>query len=313
MENKIKTKIAIGVPTYNDFRRVYNLLTSIFTFTPQDEINDCKIVVVDDGTPDEEVKSGLREVCRNFNVPLVEHDKNYGIPKAWNTLTNYFDAEIVVLLNDDIQVCEASWLKCMIYFLENNDKIGGVGWPLYHMAPDGELNPKLPKPNFDSQVALVGAPIGCSFAFKKNSYDLVSGGFPEQLFSFYEEILFGFELAKVGYGSYMLPYPAMEHWGSQTFSKNPELSIAKPNPEVLSMEKYKEIMLKRFPLSRIEPVPGFVYRMDYSRAVFALHFGVEDYWDAPQVEVHHRLVYALPARKIKWLDKNMIEREEEIR
>lgn len=192
MENKIKTKIVIGAPTYNDFRRINNLLTSIVTFTPQDELNECKIVIVDDGTPDEDMKSGLREVCKNFNVPLVEHDKNYGIPKAWNTLTNFYNAEIIVLLNDDIQICEASWLKCMIYFLENNDKIGGVGWPIIHMDPrTGTSSSNMFLPNLDGKPALVGAAIGCSFAFKKIVYDQIKDGFWELLTSFYEESVSG--------------------------------------------------------------------------------------------------------------------------
>lgn len=302
-------RISIGSPTYNDFQRINSLLTSIFTFTPKEELAECKFVVVDDGTPNEEVKEGLREVCRNFEVPLVEHDKNYGIPKAWNTLTKHYDSDFVILLNDDIQICEPNWLKCMIYFLENNEKIGAAGWSLFHMGPDGLPNPKLPKPDYDTKPALVGAPVGCAFSFKKSSYDLVLGGFPEQLPSFYEEIWYGFELAKIGYPSYMLSYPAMEHWGSQTFAKNPELSIAKPDPKVLSFEKYSEIMSKKYPLSIIEPIPGYVYRMDYSRVIFALHFGVDDYWENPQQTVHERYVYALQGRKIKWLDKNLEKRE----
>jgi len=310
---KERTKIVIGIPTYKDHQRVNNLLTSIFMLTPKEELAECKIVIVDDGTPDETIKEALREVCRKFEASLVEHDKNYGIPKAWNTLSNYFDSEIMILLNDDIQISEPNWLRCMLYFLENNEKIGAAGWPLFHMGPDGSANPKLPKPNYDSKPALVGAPVGCAFSFRKSSHNLVSGGFPEVLPSFYEEIWFGFELAKKGYGSYQLPYPAMEHWGSQTFSKNPELSIAKPNPEVLSFEKYSEIMSKRYPLSRIEPIPGFVYRMDYSRVIFALHFECDDYWENPQAEVHQRFVYALPTRKIKWLNKNLLENEAEIR
>ncbi len=306
---KKQTKISIGAPTYNDSQRINGLLTSIFTITSKEELEECKFVIVDDGTKKEETKEGLRKICEKFNVPLVEHDKNYGIPKAWNSLTNYYDSDFCILLNDDIQVSDPNWLKCMIYFLENNEKIGGVGWPLFHMGPDGSLNPEMSKPDYDVKPALVGAPVGCGFAFRKSSYDLVPGGFPEVLPSFYEEIWFGFELAKVGYGSYQLPYPAMEHWGSQTFAKNPELSIAKPNPEVLSMEKYKEIMFKKYPLSRVEPVSGFVYRMDYSRVVFALHFEVEDYWDSPQQAVHAKYVYSLQGRKLKWLNRSLEEKE----
>jgi GT2 family glycosyltransferase len=310
----MERKICLGAPTYNDYKRIQNLLSSIFTFTPKDQMDECNFVIVDDGTPNETMKQGLREVCGSFNIPLIEHDKNYGIPKAWNTLANYYSSAVyVILLNDDIQIFDPNWLKCMMYFLENNEKIGAVGWPLIHISPHtGQPNPQMPPPNYDTTPGRVGAPVGCSFAFKKESYDLVPGGFPECLPSFYEEIWFGFELARAGLPSYMMPFPALEHWGSQTFSKNAELSIAIPDSNILPMEKYKEIMSKKYPPERIEPVPGYVYRMDYSRVVFALHFECEDLIEQPQVEVHHRLVDVLPKQKIKWLDKNMQPQEQEL-
>lgn len=308
---KEKTKIAICAPTYKDHERIENLLSSIFAFTPQEELKECKFVIVDDGTPGGNV--GLREVCEKFGIPLVEHDKNYGIPKAWNTLSQYYDSQIIILLNDDIQVSDPNWLKCMMYFLENNDKIGAVGWPLIHINPNtGQPNPQMPPPNYDTTPGRVGAPVGCSFSMKKEVYNLVPGGFPESIISFYEEIWMGFELAKRGYSSFMIPAPAMEHWGSQTFGKNPELSITKPDPKVLSIEKYKEIMSKKYPPERIEPVPGYVYRMDIARVIFGLHFECEDLVEQPQVEVHHRLVDTLPKQKIKWLDKNLNPQEQEL-
>ena len=41
-------KVAIGIPTYNDFERVSNLLTSIFLYTPKQYCD--RIVVLDDGS-----------------------------------------------------------------------------------------------------------------------------------------------------------------------------------------------------------------------------------------------------------------------
>ena len=307
---KEKTKILIGAPTYNDFQRINNLLSSIFTFTPREQLAECKFVIVDDGTPDEAKKEGLREVCRKFDVPLVEHDKNYGIPKAWNSLAQFYDSKFLIIFNDDIQACEPNWLKCMMYFLENNENIGSVGWPLIHVDPNtGKPNPRMPLPNLDVNPGKVGSAVGCCFAVKRKMYDLVPGGFPEFLPSFYEELLFNFELAKRGFASFMLPYPAVEHYGSQTFAQNPELSISKPDPNILSMEKYKEIMSKKYPMERIEPKPGYVYRMDFSRVVFGLHFKCKDLIESPQIETHQRYVDILPKQKIKWLDKNLVPKE----
>ena len=290
-----KVKIAIGAPTYNSSNRIRDLLVSIKLYTDYPE-NEYKLIIVDDGTPNKETVQALRNVCNEFNVSLCEHTQNCGIPTSWNTLSRYYDAEYVVLFNDDIQICDPNWLKCMIYFLENNKNVGTVGYPLYHMNPQtGKKRADIPPPNMDTIPGVVGAPVGCAFAFKRSVFDEI-GGFWEDLVSFYEETDFGFECNKRGYRCYMLPYPPVEHWSSQTFGQNMELSIRKPNEDILPMHKYRKIMLKEYDEKRIEPVPGYVYRMDYSRVMFALKWECEDLIGQPQIEVHRRVVDVLPKR-----------------
>ena len=71
-----------------------------------------------------------------------------------------------------------------------------------------------------------------------------------------------------------------------------------------------EGLSQKFDEQRISPVPGYVYRMDYARVMFALKWNCKDLIGEPQVEVHRRVVDPLPKRKIKWLDKNMQPQEE---
>ncbi len=302
-------KISICAPTYNSSTRIRDLLTSIHLYTdyPKD---DYKIVIVDDGTPDKNVVGELRQICNEFNVPLCEHDKNYGIPASWNTLSRYYDADYVILFNDDVQVCDPNWITSMIYFLENNEKVGAVGYPLYHMNPQtSKMQLDISPPNLDSIPGVVGAPVGCAFAFKKSIFDEI-GGFWEDLISFYEETDFGFECNKRGYRCYMIPYPPAEHWSSQTFGQNTILSVRKPDNNILPMDKYRKIMSQKYDEERIEPTNGYVYRMDYSRVMFALKWKCKDLVSQPQVEVHRRLIDPMPKREVKWLDRNMKERKE---
>lgn len=303
-----RTKIMIGAPTYNSYTRIRDLLTSIQLYTNYNK-DDYKIVIVDDGTPDKNIVEQLRQICKDFNVSLIEHSENLGIPAAWNSLTRYYDCEYIILLNDDIQICDPNWLKCMIYFFENNENVGSVGYPLYHMnLVTRKMHPNFPSPNLDTVPGVVGAPVGCAFSFKRSIFDEVNG-FWSELFSFHEETDFGFECNRRGYRCYMLPYPPMEHWGSQTFSQNFILSIRKPDEDILPMEQYRKIMFQKYDEKRIEPIPGHVYRMDYSRVMFALKWGCKDLIDNPSIEVHRKLVDPIPKRKVKWLDKNMNEQE----
>ena len=306
-----KIKIGIGAPTYNSVSRLEQLLTSLEFY--KDTNYDYKIVILDDGTPDLNKRLEVKALAERFGVDFIQHEKNEGIPKSWNDLVRHFDSEISVLFNDDICVCDENWLKCIVYALENNEKVACVGGPLIQIdVMTGLPNKNYNLPDLENSVpGVAGAVVGCSFAFKRKAFDSVLG-FESSIKSFYEETDFGFKLIEKGYYSVMLPYPPFEHRGSQTFANNQILNIQHPDPILCSMEKYKEIMSKKYPIERIEPIPGFVYRMDYSRVLFSLKWGCEDFWDKPQCEVHSRLLDNRKTFKMKYLNSKLIEREVEI-
>lgn len=178
-------KVAIGIPTYNDYSRVDNLLASLFTLTDYD-LTQVGIVVLDDGTPDNSKVEGLKKVCEKHSVDFIKHEKNRGIPAAWNSLTRHFDSEYMVLFNDDIQICDKNWLKCFIYFLDNNEKVVNAGFPLIQIDVATGKPRDTVAMNYDGVPGKVGAPVGCSFGFKRKAFDEV-GGFWEDIKSFYEE------------------------------------------------------------------------------------------------------------------------------
>jgi len=305
-----KIKIGIGAPTYNSIYRLERFLSSIELY--RDSNYEYKIVILDDGTPNIEKRDGILELAARFDVDFIQHERNEGIPKSWNDLTRHFSTEISFLFNDDICICNENWMKCAIYALEQNDKVAVVGYPLIQIDPaTGLPNINYSLPNLDSSPGRVGAVVGCAFAFKRKAFDEVNG-FDENIKSFYEETDFGFKLAQLGYYSVMLPFPPIEHCGSQSFGQNIDICIQQPIEEILSMQEYKEIMSKKFPMERIEPFPNVVYRMDYSRVYFAHKWGCSDLWNAPQIEVHHRVVDPLPKIKFKYLNKDIIEMEHEI-
>lgn len=314
-------KVAIGIPTYRDHKRITNLITSIYTLTKFE--GGYKIVMLDDGTKDEKHVDKLKELSEQCDIPLIINSENKGIPYSWNRLTEYYDdAEYMVLFNDDIQVCSSRWLEALIYFIESNNNIGVVGWPITHINPLTSMpNSRYNKPNESNPPGRVGAPVGCCFGFKREIWKKVkqpdgSIGFYESIKSFYEEIDFSFEVWKLGYSNYMLSYPCLEHWGSQTFANNPELSHCELT-NILSKEEYIDIM-KKAPTSLPIPIERHIelankynkaYRMDYARCIFSKKWGCTDFWNTPQVEVHQRYVNNNKV-KIKWIDNNNEFKEE---
>lgn len=303
-------KITIGIPTYNGTFRIKRLLFSIFSFTDYADLKDVRIAVVDDGTPSEEQVKVLNSLCERSNVKFIKHKQNEGIASSWNSLTHAFeDVDLVILFNDDIQICHSDWLRCIKYFFEKNEKIGHLSLGIFHRDPKTGL-PKegYPWPDVNRPPEFSWTPGGQAFAFLKSVYDETENGFCEKLASFYEESFFGYELAFKGCSSYLLSFPIVEHWGSQTFALNKELAYTMPLPE-LPMEKYRELLQPKFSNEKIEPLPGFVYRMEYSRCLFALKWGCMDLWDKPQDEIEIRLQDKIKKRWIRWLDKDENERE----
>jgi GT2 family glycosyltransferase len=307
-------KISIGAPTYNDSSRIQGLFTTLITYTQTDNYN---LVMLDDGTKNKDKVNELKELGEELSIPLILNDSNRGIPYSWNRLTEFYeDTDYMILFNDDIQISSSSWLENIIYFLENNEHVGSAGMSLVHIDPNtGKRNMNLDLPNEDVQPGKVGCAVGCAFAFKKFIWKDIkqedgSTGFWEALVSFYEELDFGFELAKRGYASYMIPSPPCEHWGSRTFANNAELSV-RPFIDYLPRDEYLSILEAGqdklpMPLDKYKEQAsnGLAYRMDYSRIMFAKKWGCKDKMNCPQEEVHKKYVDVMPKKNTKWIDKN---------
>ncbi len=184
-----KCKIGIGAPTYNSVKRLEMLLSSIELYGLDGY--DARIVILDDGSPDPEMRRGVEELALRFGTDFIQHEKNEGIPVAWNSLTDHFNSEISVLFNDDICVCNENWLKCIVYALEQNEKVACVGGPLIQIdAVTGLPNKNYSLPDFSQKPGVAGAVVGCSFAFKRKAYTTVNG-FEKSIRSFYEESVAG--------------------------------------------------------------------------------------------------------------------------
>jgi GT2 family glycosyltransferase len=301
-------KITLGISTYNGSFRLNLLLSSILNYTTEKELEDIDIIVVDDGTPNPKEESLILQICNKYKAIALRHPQNKGISAAWNTLSSYRPYnDLIILFNDDIQICHPAWLKCLLYFFKNNSNVGHVSYQTFNLNPKTALpRPEQIVPDISIQPKFSWTPNGQAFAFKKSVYDEV-GGFWRELVSFYEECDFGYEVSHRSYCSYIIPFPPIQHWGSQSFGSNPELIYTVPN-EMLPMEKYRELLRPKFSDSKIEPFPGKVYRMEYSRALFALKWGCKDYWDKPQDEIDERLKGKVKNQHIKWLDDSDNER-----
>ena len=278
-----QAEVLVGIPTYNTNGRLEACLKSIRNITPQAIQEKMVLVGLDDGSPSQSCRDDAEGACIDHNAGFIQHETNMGIPKSWNDLARFAEADIVVLLNDDIEVIHPQWLEAAMAFLTLNPIVGVCGWPTINKRPDtGEYdaaNNEASEANLEQPLptpGACGAPVGCSFAFRQADYYAVDG-FWDELISFYEETDFGFRFYdKLGKRNYQLPWPPVVHWHGRTFASNHELGTT--------------------------VVDGVrVGRMDRSRRMFADKWGCADKLDCPQQELHERYLSDMEAVELSWL------------
>lgn len=285
-------KVTIGIPTYNGWLRVHQLLQNINQRTPRDI--DFNIIVCDDSGKQEH-RDRVKDICQSLGAEYIYHKNNRGVPSSWNTLVKASSSEYVILLNDDILVAN-NWLKHPIYALKNNPKVGSFGLHCYFISPDdvapllqgpeavvvpldvrwvgdklitNERYPFVPPPDGGSPGKMM-CPTGCAFGFRREMWEEV-GGFDERYRAFYEETDFGVSCAYRGYPSFQLPYPGNYHLWSQTFRSASEINAGK----IINESKAKFI-------------DKWSKQLNYS------------FNDAP--DIHDLLMDKIPLMPIKWLD-----------
>lgn len=254
-------KVIIGCSSYNGAKRLDEMIRSLaLRTTPPTEELDWAVIIVDDGSPKVEE---TRQVMRNWagrlttrkdegGTPVkmfyMEHPKNRGISAGWNSCARFAkDADVVVLVNDDVIFPSGGWLEAIVHPLKTSPEVGGVGlnWHAFleedveallrDETSDLAVVPRDPMSKAQVPVrrdyeahppGRVMCPTGQLFAFRKADFDAV-GGFDEGMKSFYEESDFGTAFAqKLGKVGCQLNWPMVWHRWSATFSTNPELNAS---------------------------------------------------------------------------------------
>lgn len=137
--------VSIIIPTKNKPELIRRVLEALFYRTNYSRLD---IVVIDNGTTDKDAQSVLRKAERRENVTVV----NAPGPFNWSYLNNlgvsHSRGEVVVLLNNDVDVINASWLEYLVAPLMQQD-VGVTGAVLLfsdgtvqHAGIELEIGPK---------------------------------------------------------------------------------------------------------------------------------------------------------------------------
>lgn len=210
-------KVLIGIPTLNGPDRLDRALKSIKTYT---DLREATVLVSDDASTPENLKLN-KDVVHTHGVPMLMSGDRLGVSKQWNRLVRHVpDAEICVLLNDDVEVVE-DWLDVLVFSLERNPDLGVVSLRCETGVTSSNGQPR-PRVDYnEAKLMHAGGSLvsggGAAFAFRREDWAGV-GGFDERYFCFYEEVDFGVSLARAGRFNAFVSYPVIYHQGGATTS-----------------------------------------------------------------------------------------------
>jgi len=241
------TRVLIGIPTLNGPDRLKRCLDSIAACTRFDAFGGVTTLVCDDGSTEEFLRQNKEVIHESEQkIPGLEmlmNGKREGISTSWNKLVRHQQADVIVLVNDDIEVVD-HWLDVLVHSLVKNRIAGMVGLNSYVGVTKGQvLSVGRPlRADYCEAPLLSGnggllASTGSIFAFRRQAYDEV-GGFDERYFVFYEEVDFGVALLKKGYINFIADYPRVYHMGGATNSN--AMNLIASEHMALSREKFRE-------------------------------------------------------------------------
>ena len=119
--------VTIIIPTHNNLRVLRNCVDKLFQRT---DYPDFEVLVVDNRSDDPETVAYLRELegpqCR-----VIRYDAEFNFSALNNYAVQHCKTDVVLLLNNDTEVCNSDWLREMVSHAVRPG-IGAVGAKLFY-------------------------------------------------------------------------------------------------------------------------------------------------------------------------------------
>lgn len=247
-------KTAIAILNWNGIDLLKKFLPSVINKTPE----QIDIYVIDNGSSDDSVKF----IENTFSsIKIIKLDKNYGFAKGYNIGIQRIDAEIICLLNNDIEVT-ASWIDPVLelFKLEKNTAIiqpkllnynkqekfdyagaaGGFldkfGYPYCRGRVYNSIETDNGQYNDVSEIFWA---CGACFFIRKKVFDLANG-FDDKFWAHMEEIDLCWRVQNLG-------YKVKYHYKSEVYHLNAgTLNISNPKKTYFNFRNQLYMLTKNY-------------------------------------------------------------------
>jgi GT2 family glycosyltransferase len=222
--------VTLIIPTYNNLRVLKNCIESIQQIT---EYREYEILIIDNRTDDPEALRFL-ELCQSDSVRVIKYSKNFNFSAINNFAVTQTQSDILVLLNNDTEVCNADWLQEMVSHAIRPE-VGAVGAKLFYpqgliqhagvilgMGPDkvaGHAFKGVHKHDMGPMartrlIQAYSAVTAACMAVSRYKYLEVGGLDADNLAIAFNDVDFCLKLQESGYINIWTPYAQLYHYES---------------------------------------------------------------------------------------------------
>jgi len=258
-------KVSILIPT-RDHKSV--LETCVASVLSKTDYADFELVIMDNQSKDSDALSYLNELNGYENISVIKHDKDFNYSEINNRAAELATGEVIVLLNNDTEVINDTWLKELVGLAMQSDVgcvgakllypdksiqhagivmgLGGYAAHSHRCTPEGS-NGYFNRPHVNQVMSGV---TGACLAIRKETYIAV-GGLDESYQVAYNDVDFCLKVKAAGFYNVYCAYAQLYHYESKTRGDDGDSA-----EKVKRFDKEKALLLGRWK-SEIENDPYY--------------------------------------------------------
>jgi O-antigen biosynthesis protein len=217
--------VSIIIPTKNKSELLKKCIDSILSKTDYDNY---EIIIVDNGSDERKATNLLKKLAENIKIHVIRDASPFNYSKLNNAAVAQAQGSVVALLNNDVEVINAQWLKEMLshalraevgvvgaklFYPDNTIQHAGVVLGIHGIA--GHVHRFLPKNHLGycgraSLIQSFSAVTGACMVMRKSVY-LEVHGMNEDLPVACNDIDLCLKVRQAGYRNIWTPYAELYH------------------------------------------------------------------------------------------------------
>ncbi|MBD9388226.1 glycosyltransferase [Agrobacterium sp. AGB01] len=159
------------------------------------------VIVVDQGTPDDELSILKAHVAQNPSVTLVCNDKNRGVPGGRNQASSLGSAPYIVALDNDAEFASSDEVAKAVTYMEADATVAALAFRIVLFSDGEDDKSSWPYPlsmsKYSGQRFQTARFVGAGHMLRRSTFDAVKG-YDDTLIFLHEEVDLAYRLINAG-------------------------------------------------------------------------------------------------------------------